>query len=36
MLVGDAAGLIDLISANGIPQAMISGKLAALQAIECI
>lgn len=36
MLIGDAAGLIDLISANGIPQAMISGKLAALQAIECI
>lgn len=31
LLAGDAAGLIDLISANGIPQAMLSGKLAALQ-----
>lgn len=31
LLAGDAAGLIDLISANGIPQAMISGKLAAEQ-----
>jgi menaquinone-9 beta-reductase len=33
MIVGDAGGLIDLISANGIPQAMISGKFAAEQAI---
>ena len=32
MLAGDAGGLIDLISANGIPQAMISGKFAAEQA----
>lgn len=32
MLAGDAAGLIDLISANGIPQAMVSGKFAAEQA----
>lgn len=29
ILTGDTAGLIDLISANGIPQAMISGRLAA-------
>ena len=36
MIIGDAAGLIDLISANGIPQGMLSGKLAALQAIKCI
>jgi flavin-dependent dehydrogenase len=32
MLAGDAGGLIDLISGNGIPQAMISGKIAAEQA----
>jgi flavin-dependent dehydrogenase len=32
MIAGDAGGLIDLISANGIPQAMISGKFAAEQA----
>jgi menaquinone-9 beta-reductase len=31
LLLGDAGGLIDLISANGIPQAMISGKFAAEQ-----
>lgn len=36
MLTGDAAGLIDLISANGIPQAMLSGKMAALQAQKCL
>ncbi len=36
MLAGDAAGLIDLISGNGIPQAMISGKFAAEKAIECL
>ncbi len=36
MLVGDSAGLIDLISANGIPQAMLSGKMAAQQAFECL
>lgn len=30
-LIGDAAGLIDIMSANGIEQAMISGKLAAEQ-----
>lgn len=29
VLVGDAAGLIDLLSANGIPQAMLSAKIAA-------
>ncbi|MBC7651449.1 MAG: FAD-dependent monooxygenase, partial [Deinococcales bacterium] len=32
MLAGDAGGLIDLMSGNGIPQAMISGKFAAQQA----
>lgn len=31
LLVGDAGGLIDLMSGNGIPQAMISGKIAAEQ-----
>jgi flavin-dependent dehydrogenase len=31
VLVGDAGGLIDLMSGNGIPQAMISGKIAAEQ-----
>ena len=36
MIAGDTAGLIDLITANGIPQAMLSGKLAALQAQACI
>ena len=36
MLAGDAGGLIDLISANGIPQAMISGKFAAEQAALAI
>ncbi|MFK7949830.1 MAG: NAD(P)/FAD-dependent oxidoreductase [Saprospiraceae bacterium] len=35
MLVGDAAGLIDLLSANGIPQAMLSGKIAAEFAAKC-
>lgn len=36
MIAGDSAGLIDLITANGIPQAMLSGKMAALQAEKCI
>lgn len=36
MLAGDAGGLIDLMSGNGIPQAMISGKFAALQAAKAI
>jgi menaquinone-9 beta-reductase len=36
MIAGDTAGLIDLVSANGIPQAMLSGKLAALQANRCL
>lgn len=36
MLVGDAAGLIDLISANGIPQAMLSAKIAAEEICKCI
>lgn len=29
IMVGDAAGLIDILSANGIPQAFMSGKIAA-------
>jgi flavin-dependent dehydrogenase len=36
MLVGDAAGLIDLLSANGIPQAMLSGQIAADFAAKCV
>lgn len=36
MLVGDAAGLIDLLSANGIPQAIISAKIAAEEIHKCI
>ncbi len=36
MLAGDAAGLIDLLSANGIPQAMLSGKIAAEFAAKCV
>ncbi len=36
MFLGDSAGLIDLITANGIPQAMLSGRLAAEQAKKCI
>lgn len=34
VIAGDAAGLIDLISANGIPQAMVSGRLAAEHMIR--
>lgn len=33
MLIGDSAGLIDLLSGNGIPQALISGQLAAEAAM---
>lgn len=36
VLVGDSAGLIDLLSANGLPQAMISAKLAAQQIAICM
>lgn len=36
ILAGDAAGLIDLLSANGIPQAMLSGKIAAEFAAKCV
>ena len=35
MLTGDAASLIDPISGDGIGNAMLSGKLAAAQAIKC-
>ena len=35
MLAGDAASLIDPISGDGIGNAMLSGKLAAEQAIRC-
>lgn len=34
--VGDAAGLIDILSANGIPQAFMSGKIAAQHLANCI
>jgi len=36
MLAGDAAGLIDLLSANGIPQAMLNGRIAAEFAAKCV
>ncbi|MDR2963310.1 MAG: geranylgeranyl reductase family protein [Bacteroidales bacterium] len=36
MLCGDAASLIDPISGGGIGNAMLSGRLAALQAIDCV
>jgi flavin-dependent dehydrogenase len=36
MVVGDSGGLIDFFSGNGIPQAMISGKMAAQRAVEAI
>ncbi|MCX6183239.1 MAG: NAD(P)/FAD-dependent oxidoreductase [Bacteroidetes bacterium] len=36
LLAGDSAGLIDFITANGIYQAMLSGKLAALKAQEAL
>lgn len=36
LLVGDAAGLIDLLSANGIPQAMLSAKIAAEEISRCM
>lgn len=35
MLAGDAASLIDPITGEGIGNAMLSGRLAALQAIQC-
>lgn len=36
LAVGDAAGLIDLLSANGLPQALLSAKLAAEQISQCV
>jgi flavin-dependent dehydrogenase len=36
MLAGDAAGLIDLISANGIPQALVSAGIASDFAFRCV
>lgn len=36
LFVGDAAGLIDFISANGIPQAMLSAKIAAEEISRCV
>lgn len=36
ILVGDAAGLIDLISANGLPQAFMSAKIAAKHLANAI
>lgn len=36
IMVGDAAGLIDILSANGIPQAFMSGKIAAEHLAEAL
>ncbi|MCL2327734.1 MAG: geranylgeranyl reductase family protein [Bacteroidetes bacterium] len=36
MICGDAASLIDPISGGGIGNAMLSGRLAALQAVDCV
>ncbi|MCX6353047.1 MAG: FAD-dependent monooxygenase [Bacteroidetes bacterium] len=36
MVIGDSAGLIDVITGNGIPQAMESGKRAALKARDAL
>ena len=36
LLTGDAAGLIDILSANGLPQAFISGRIAAEYAIKAV
>jgi flavin-dependent dehydrogenase len=36
MLAGDAGGLINMITGNGIPQAMVSGKMAAQKAVACL
>lgn len=36
LMVGDAAGLIDLLSANGLPQAIASAKIAADQADDAL
>lgn len=36
IMVGDAAGLIDILSANGIPQAFMSGKIAAQHLAQCV
>ncbi len=36
IMVGDAAGLIDILSANGMPQAFMSGKVAAKHLAACL
>ena len=36
MLIGDAASLIDPLTGEGIGNAVVSGRLAALQAAECL
>ena len=36
MVVGDSGGLIDFFTGNGIPQALLSGKMAAQRAKEAI
>jgi len=36
LVVGDSAGLIEFFSGNGIPQALLSGRMAALKAVQAI
>lgn len=36
MVAGDSAGLIEIMSGNGIPQAILSGQMAARQAAEAL
>ncbi len=36
LVIGDSAGLIEFFSGNGIPQALLSGRMAAQKAIQAI
>lgn len=36
LMAGDAAGLIDLFSANGIPQAVVTARIASEYAVRCV
>lgn len=36
LVVGDSAGLIEFFSGNGIPQALLSGRMAAIKAVQAI